>query len=89
MRKLIWTLLLAVSALVVTFAAGSALQVVAEANASKAAEPYVVVVNDDTTWRRGTPPRESGPARAHRVGRARLPRRQGLGPIGGRSPCAS
>lgn len=60
MRKLIWTLLLAVSALVVTFAAGSALQVVAEANASKAAEPYVVVVNDDTTWRRGTPPRETG-----------------------------
>jgi len=60
MRKLIWTLLLAVSALVVTFAAGSALQVVAEANASKSAEPYVVVVNDDTTWRRGTPPRETG-----------------------------
>jgi hypothetical protein len=60
MRKLVWTLLLAVSALVVTFAAGSALQVVAEANASKAAEPYVVVVNDDTTWRRSTPPREVG-----------------------------
>ncbi len=60
MRKLVWTLLLAVSALVVTFAAGSALQVVAEANASKATEPYVVVVNDDTTWRRGTPPREVG-----------------------------
>lgn len=59
MRKLVWTLLLAVSALVVTFAAGSALQVLAEANASKAAEPYVVV-NDDTTWRRGTPPREVG-----------------------------
>ena len=60
MRKLVWTLLLAVSALVVTFAAGSALQVVAEANASKAAEPYVVVVNDDTPWRRGAPPREVG-----------------------------
>ena len=60
MRKLIWTLLLAVSALVVTFAAGSALQVLAEANASKAAEPYVVVVNKDATWRRGTPPREVG-----------------------------
>jgi len=60
MRKLIWTLLLAVSALVVTFAAGSALQVVAEANAPKAAEPYVVVVNDDTTWRRGAAPREVG-----------------------------
>jgi hypothetical protein len=60
MRKLIWTLLLAVSALVVTFAAGSALQIVAEANASKAAEPYVVVVNDDAPWRRGTPPREVG-----------------------------
>jgi hypothetical protein len=60
MRKLICTLLLAVSALVVTFAAGSALQIVAEANASKAAEPYVVVVNDDTPWRRGTPPREVG-----------------------------
>jgi hypothetical protein len=59
MRKLIWTLLLAVSALVVTFAAGSALQVVAEANAPKATEPYVVV-NDDTTWRRGAPPREVG-----------------------------
>jgi hypothetical protein len=60
MRKLIWTLLLAVSALVVTFAAGSALQIIAEANASKAAEPYVVVVNDDAPWRRGTPPREVG-----------------------------
>jgi hypothetical protein len=60
MRKLIWTLLLAVSALVVTFAAGSALQVVAEANAPRATEPYVVVVNDDTTWRRGAPPREVG-----------------------------
>ena len=59
MRKLIWTLLLAVSALVVTFAAGSALQVVAEANAPKATEPYVVA-NDDTTWRRGAPPREVG-----------------------------
>jgi hypothetical protein len=60
MRKLIWTLLLAVSALVVTFAAGSALQVVAEANAPRATEPYVVVVNDDTPWRRGAPPREVG-----------------------------
>ena len=57
MRKLIWTLLLAASALVVTFAAGSALQVVAEANAPKA-EPYVVA--SDTTWRRGAPPREVG-----------------------------
>lgn len=60
MRKLVWTLLLAVSALVVTFAAGSALQIVAEANTPKAAEPYVVVVNDNTAWRRGTPPREVG-----------------------------
>ena len=58
MRKLIWTLVLAVSALVVTFAAGSALQIVAEANTPQAAEPYVVV--SDTTWRRGTPPREMG-----------------------------
>jgi len=57
MRKLIWTLLLAVSALVVTFAAGSALQVVAEANAPKA-EPYVVA--SDTTSRRDAPPREIG-----------------------------
>lgn len=59
MRRLVWTLLLAVSALVVTFAAGSALQIVAEANTPKAAEPYVVV-NDDSAWRRGTPPREVG-----------------------------
>jgi len=57
MRKLILTLLLAVSALVVTFAAGSALQVVAEANAPKA-EPYVVA--GDTTQRRDAPPREVG-----------------------------
>lgn len=57
MRKLIWTLLLAVSALVVTFAAGSALQVVAEAN-TPAAAPYVVA--GDTTWRRDAPPREVG-----------------------------
>jgi hypothetical protein len=57
MRKLIWTLLLVASALVVTFAAGSALQVVAEANAPKG-EPYVVA--SDTTWRRSTPPREVG-----------------------------
>ena len=57
MRKFIWTLLLAASALVVTFAAGSALQVVAEANAPKA-EPYVVA--SDATWRRGAPPREVG-----------------------------
>jgi len=56
MRKLIWTLLLAVSALVVTFAAGSALQVVAEANAPKA-EPYVVASD---TLRRDAPPREIG-----------------------------
>ncbi len=55
MRKLVWTLLLAASALVVTFAAGSALQVVAEANAPKG-EPYVV----DATGRRDTPAREVG-----------------------------
>ena len=58
MRKLIWTLLLAVSALVVTFAAGSALQIVAEANAPKAAEP--IVVADDGAWRRAAPTREVG-----------------------------
>ena len=57
MRKLIWTLLLAVSALVVTFAAGSALQVVAESSAPKA-EPYVVA--SDTTGRRDAPRREVG-----------------------------
>lgn len=53
MRKLVWTLLLAASALVVTFAAGSALQVVAEASAPKG-EPY------DATGRRDTPAREVG-----------------------------
>jgi hypothetical protein len=58
MRKLIWTLLLAVSALVVTFAAGSALQVVAEANTPKAAEP--VVVADESAWHRVAPVREVG-----------------------------
>jgi len=58
MRKLVWTLLLAVAALVVTFAAGSALQIVAEANTPKV-EPYVVAA-DETTWRRGMPPREVG-----------------------------
>ncbi len=58
MRKLIWTLLLAVSALVVTFAAGSALQVVAEANTPQAIEPIVVAA--DGGWHRAAPPREAG-----------------------------
>ena len=57
MRKLILTLLLAVAALVVTFAAGSALQIVAETN-TPAAAPYVVA--DDTTLRHGTPPKQTG-----------------------------
>ena len=58
MRKFIWSLLLAVAALVVTLAAGSALEIVAQANTPKAAEPYVV--SDNTTWTRGTAPREVG-----------------------------
>jgi hypothetical protein len=58
MRKLIWTLLLAVSALVVTFAAGSALQIVAEANTPKAAAP--IVVADDSARHRAALPREVG-----------------------------
>jgi hypothetical protein len=53
MRKLVWTLLLAVSALVVTFAAGSALQIVAEANTPKAVESFAA---DEPAWRRGAPP---------------------------------
>jgi len=57
MRKLVWTLLLAVSALVVTFAAGSALQIVAEANTPKPIESVAV---DDTAWRRGAPPKQAG-----------------------------
>ena len=57
MRKLVWTLLLAAAALVVTFAAGSALQIVAEANTPKATESFTV---DATAWRRGAPPREAG-----------------------------
>jgi hypothetical protein len=54
MRKFIWTVLLAASALVVTFAAGSALQIVAEANTPAPAGSFSVV--DDNTWRRGVPP---------------------------------
>jgi hypothetical protein len=57
MRKFVWSLLLAVAALVVTLAAGSALEIVAEANTPKAAAPYVV---SESTWNRGTPPREVG-----------------------------
>ena len=53
MRKLVWTLLLAVSALIVTFAAGSALQIIAEANTPKAAESVAV---EETAWRHGAPP---------------------------------
>jgi hypothetical protein len=55
MRKFIWTVLLAVSALVVTFAAGSALQIVAEANTPTAADSVTVV--NDNTGRHGAPPR--------------------------------
>jgi hypothetical protein len=55
MRKFIWTVLLAVAALVVTFAAGSALQIVAEANTPAQAQSFTV--SDDNTWRRGVPPK--------------------------------
>ena len=60
MRKFIWSLLLAVAALVVTLAAGSALEIVAQANTPKATEPYVVSGTTESSWNRGMPPREVG-----------------------------
>ena len=57
MRKIIWSLLLAMAALIVTLGAGSALEIVAEANTPKADALYVV---SESGWSRGTPPREVG-----------------------------
>lgn len=58
MGKLIWTLGLAVAALLVTFAAGSALQIAAEANTTPVVEQQRQFVVDESAWRRGVPPKE-------------------------------